>query len=209
MVLKVFLEAHRSDCRVQNALKALNLDFSIVRVNVGDEVSTHLVKLGKPVNRDLLNYLRRSGLKINVIDEETLWVSAPSCSACKALSRAGLLVEGGKPGNEDSIVYTVLSPGIKRLRMSIRQLRSSGVKVRVLDMEQLPMPSPTERQLEVLLLAYKMGGYFDREVNLKELAKQLGLSISTVSELLRKTLKKVVMHYFEEIGITIDEDRPK
>ncbi len=138
--------------------QALNLDFSIARVNVGDEVSTHLVKLGKPVNRDLLNYLRRSGLKINVIDEETLWVSAPSCSACKAFSRAGLLVEGGKPSNEDSIVYTVLSPGIKRLRMSIRQLRSSGVKVRVLDMEQLPMPSPpTERQLEVLLLAYKMG----------------------------------------------------
>ncbi|BDR92936.1 helix-turn-helix domain-containing protein [Vulcanisaeta souniana] len=208
MVLKVILEAHRGDCRVQNALKAFNLNFSIARVNVGDEVSTHLVKLDKPVDRDLLNYLRRSGLKVNVIDEETLWVSAPSCSACRALSRAGLLVEGGKPGNEDSIVYTVLSPGIKRLRTSIRQLRSSGVKVRVLDMEQLPMPSPTERQLEVLLLAYKMG-YFDREVNLKELAKQLGLSISTVSELLRKTLKKVVMHYFEEIGITIDEDRPK
>ncbi|GAB6946359.1 helix-turn-helix domain-containing protein [Vulcanisaeta sp. JCM 16161] len=208
MVLRVFLEAHRSDCKVQNALKALSLDFSIVRVNVGDEVSTHLVKLSKPVDRNLLNYLRRNGLKVNIIDEETLWISAPSCSACKALSKAGLLVESGKPGNEDSIIYAVLSPGIKRLRVSIRQLRSSGVKVRVLDMEQLPMPSPTERQLEVLLLAYKMG-YFDREVNLKELARQLGLSISTVSELLRKTLKKVVTHYFEEIGITIDEGKPK
>ncbi|WP_054857639.1 helix-turn-helix domain-containing protein [Vulcanisaeta sp. JCM 16159] len=208
MVLRVFLEAHRSDCKVQNALKALSLDFSIVRVNVGDEVSTHLVKLSKPVDRNLLNYLRRNGLKVNVIDEETLWISAPSCSACKALSKAGLLVESGKPGNEDSIIYAVLSPGIKRLRVSIRQLRSSGVKVRVLDMEQLPMPSPTERQLEVLLLAYKMG-YFDREVNLKELAKQLGLSISTVSELLRKTLKKIVTHYFEEVGITIDEGKPK
>ncbi len=186
--------------------QALSLDFSIVRVNVGDEVSTHLVKLSKPVDRNLLNYLRRNGLKVNIIDEETLWISAPSCSACKALSKAGLLVESGKPGNEDSIIYAVLSPGIKRLRVSIRQLRSSGVKVRVLDMEQLPMPSPTERQLEVLLLAYKMG-YFDREVNLKELARQLGLSISTVSELLRKTLKKVVTHYFEEIGITIDEGK--
>ncbi len=206
--MRVFLEAHRSDCKVQNALKALSLDFSIVRVNVGDEVSTHLVKLSKPVDRNLLNYLRRNGLKVNVIDEETLWISAPSCSACKALSKAGLLVESGKPGNEDSIIYAVLSPGIKRLRVSIRQLRSSGVKVRVLDMEQLPMPSPTERQLEVLLLAYKMG-YFDREVNLKELAKQLGLSISTVSELLRKTLKKIVTHYFEEVGITIDEGKPK
>ncbi|WP_243668394.1 helix-turn-helix domain-containing protein [Vulcanisaeta sp. JCM 16161] len=173
---------------------------------MGDEVSTHLVKLSKPVDRNLLNYLRRNGLKVNIIDEETLWISAPSCSACKALSKAGLLVESGKPGNEDSIIYAVLSPGIKRLRVSIRQLRSSGVKVRVLDMEQLPMPSPTERQLEVLLLAYKMG-YFDREVNLKELARQLGLSISTVSELLRKTLKKVVTHYFEEIGITIDEGK--
>ncbi|WP_225807710.1 helix-turn-helix domain-containing protein [Thermococcus bergensis] len=59
--------------------------------------------------------------------------------------------------------------------------------------EYSPLLKLTDKQLEVLLFAYK-SGYFDspRRVTLRELAQILGLSPSTVKEHLREAEKKIL-----------------
>lgn len=59
--------------------------------------------------------------------------------------------------------------------------------------EESPLLKLTDKQLEVLLFAYK-SGYFDnpRRITLRELAQILGLSPSTVKEHLRKAERKIL-----------------
>ena len=59
----------------------------------------------------------------------------------------------------------------------------------------------TDRQIEILKLAYKLG-YFDddRRITLTQLAEKLGISTPTLDEVLRKALRKVVKYYLDRHG---------
>ncbi len=58
----------------------------------------------------------------------------------------------------------------------------------------------TEREKEILLEAYRQGGYFepDRRVSMTELARQMNISTPTLSEEMRRIMKKLVRNYIEE-----------
>ncbi|HPT73414.1 MAG TPA: helix-turn-helix domain-containing protein, partial [Methanomassiliicoccaceae archaeon] len=57
----------------------------------------------------------------------------------------------------------------------------------------------TMRQEQITRMAFERG-YFDhpRRIGLKELADQFGISISTLSEILRKGQRRIMQRYFEE-----------
>ena len=59
----------------------------------------------------------------------------------------------------------------------------------------------TGYQEDVLLIAYERG-YFDspRGTDLRELAKLFGVSIATMSEILRKAQRKVLAQHFDGAG---------
>lgn len=81
-------------------------------------------------------------------------------------------------------------------RAVLEELESRGcVPVRVTDVEGMSYMLTSKQEL-ALLYAY-LRGYYDypRKVSLNELAGELGLSVSTLSELLRKAENKV-MHAF-------------
>jgi len=56
----------------------------------------------------------------------------------------------------------------------------------------------TIKQEEILRMAYKMGLFdFPRRITLNEFAKMVGLSPTTVTEILRTGLRKVLNEYFK------------
>lgn len=77
----------------------------------------------------------------------------------------------------------------------------SGVKVTVLNISEVTDAVLTDRQIEILKLAYKLG-YFDddRKITLTQLAEKLGVSTPTLDEVLRKALRKVVKYYLDKHG---------
>lgn len=60
----------------------------------------------------------------------------------------------------------------------------------------------TSRQEEVLLTALRMG-YFDipRRIKTRELASVLGMKPSTLTEILRRALRKLIVEHYGEIAV--------
>jgi len=57
---------------------------------------------------------------------------------------------------------------------------------------------PTDRQERVLCLAYEMG-FFDypRKINTTNLSQRLGIGPSTLPEIAKKELQRLLKHHFE------------
>ena len=57
----------------------------------------------------------------------------------------------------------------------------------------------TDHQEKTLWIALKLGFFeFPRKIHMKELADKLGVSLSTLSETLRRGLKNMLVHRLEE-----------
>ena len=199
MVVRVILQVRRDDCRVANTMSETGVGFNVVKVNIGVDASKHLVVLNDKVAGEVASYLRRRGLYVYIVDDKTLWIKGPSCSACRVLANFDLIINGSHP-TRDRAIYNVWLPSRGRVPGLIKDLRKSNLNFKVMDVEDVSDMELTEKQFEALTLAYKRG-LFDkrRKVSMTELAKELGVTPSTYSELLRKALKKVVKHYFDEL----------
>jgi predicted DNA binding protein len=112
------------------------------------------------------------------------------------LQKKGLVVfEKGSMNFDDAFIYVFCE---NKLVEEVVATMKETYQAEVLSIEEyVPERSPlsklTKRQAEVLIFAYK-SGYFDepRKITLRELAKMLGLSPSTVKEHLRKGLRRIL-----------------
>jgi len=199
MVVKVTILVKRDDCRVANAMSEANVNFNVVKVNIGANASRHLVILSGKSASEVASYLRGRRLYAYVINNNTLWVSGPSCSACRFMANLNTIVNGINPTGE-SVTYNVWLPSRGGAREVIKGLRRGGFSFKIVSISNIDSVDLTERQFEALTLAYKRG-LFDakRRVSIIKLSRELGVTPSTYSELLRKALKKVLDHYFNEL----------
>lgn len=90
-------------------------------------------------------------------------------------------------------------------RKYLEPLQHAGFRVEIIDdIDEGNGPCLTPKQEEVLLRAYELGYYsYPRKIDLKELAKRLNLSPSTVAELLRKSEIKLIKRYLIEEYFTV------
>ncbi len=89
---------------------------------------------------------------------------------------------------EDRLYLLVTAPSLKALE----ELEKRGYRV----VKLLRDPEPnllTEEQERILLRAYQMGYYdYPKRANLKDLAREFGVSVSTIAETMRRIEKKLV-----------------
>ena len=153
---------------------------------------------------DVLNQLKSdpsiSGLELIAIKDGRITGSLIShtCSACRVLASSGCFLISSTLYTDGTISWLMLGnkTSIKRL---LDSLEREGVRFTLRRIERAKTLSLlTKRQEEVLLLAYELG-YFDqpRRVNLRSLASILDLSPPTLSELLRRAQKKVILEYLK------------
>lgn len=125
-------------------------------------------------------------------------VEVNKCSICKAISGSDCFLTYGVTTGDGSLILTVLSSERKNIRDFISKLEEDGSEVTILSIRDPEKEDIlTERQEVVLRTAYELG-YFEypKKISIKELSEHLNLSISTLSETLRKSEKKVLEHYF-------------
>ncbi|MEM4312427.1 MAG: helix-turn-helix domain-containing protein [Nitrososphaerales archaeon] len=125
-------------------------------------------------------------------------VKTHKCTACKSFAFSNCFLISVS-SEEDGFVEWVILSSEEAYKKLLRDLEEQGVEVmvkrisRVRDKEAL-----TARQEEILQIALEMG-YFEypKSIDLRSLASRLDISPSTLSELLRKSLKKVLKEYFK------------
>lgn len=195
----ILLENH--PCEVMKLISTLNLKAHVENVKLGDNVTDHIINFENEIEKSQYQKIKLVAVKTIRLNENKLWVRTNGCNVCKILYSFDVIVEKAKVVGDRSVLYTLLAPNLDSLREFLKKVSEIGVKATVINTSEILEEQLTERQMEILKLAYKLG-YFDedRKISLSELAEKLGIAPATLEEILRRGLKKVVKYYLEKKG---------
>ena len=197
---QVVIEMENGACRVLAMLRKLGIQqFRIINVSGFEKTAIrHLVELPKKhaekVYGRLNVHVRRKGC-----EKAYLCITTEGCDVCRTLLSRGAFLVSGRLIGEKTFNYSFVTPDSKSFsevlgffkeygKFRVRRIRKFGLKGRVL----------TERQEKVLWVALKMGFFdFPRKIEMRELAEILGIAPSTLSEILRRGIRRVLESYYE------------
>jgi predicted DNA binding protein len=125
------------------------------------------------------------------------------CAVCSVLagSECFLISASTKDGG---IYWTLLASGKKPLRDLMDAMKGKGFDVDIVKMAEVKgREALTARQEEIIRVALEKG-YFDypKRISLRDLARLFGISISTLSEVLRTGQRKIIQAHFKEVKET-------
>jgi predicted DNA binding protein len=117
------------------------------------------------------------------------------------------LPTGLKLDKDKKPVYRILVPKRSLLKNFVSDLEKSGLEPDLLKIDlRLRIAKLTPTQIRALILAYE-NGFFDypKKINLERLSEIMGVKPSTLDEILRRGLRKLVEEYLNrKEGIEID-----
>jgi len=124
-------------------------------------------------------------------------VSVTGCDACRYLMTSGCFLMAPFSGVNGYMDWVLVTDRRDSLNYLFEKLKEAGCQVRV---KQIKDPSEggvlTLRQEEVVRTAMEKGYFeFPRKVSLKALADELGVSVSTLAEIMRAAQQKVMKEY--------------
>jgi len=122
------------------------------------------------------------------------------CNVCNTMLSQGAFLISGKHLGGYRMVYEFIVPGHEVFKRIISNLESLGFKPKILGLTKHEHKEGvlTEREEDVLWLALKMGYFnYPRKTGTKELARILGIVPSTLSEITRSGVRKLLEKYFE------------
>ncbi|MEM0362266.1 MAG: helix-turn-helix domain-containing protein, partial [Sulfolobaceae archaeon] len=100
----------------------------------------------------------------------------------------------------DGIIWTLILNGYSELRELLNSLIKITKDVKVLKIVKAERRDAiTARQEQILRIALE-AGFFDypRKIALKDLAKKLNMSPSSLSEIIRRAEKNIIIEYFKD-----------
>jgi hypothetical protein len=138
--------------------------------------------------------------KFSKISSGEAWFDSDGCDVCNTvLSHKSFLVSA-RHISDYTIVYNFVVPNHEAFRSIVSTLEDRGLEPKVLEVTKFKpkMEVLTEKQERVLWLALKLG-FFDypRKIDSIEFSKKLGIVPSTLSEMKRRGIRKLLKHYFE------------
>ncbi len=126
--------------------------------------------------------------------------STNQCVACRLLAGADCFLTASTTTRDNRLKWTMLVTQKKALQELIENLEKVNAQPKLVKLTELSDSDElTKRQEQVTRMAFERG-YFDfpRRIGLKELATMFGVSTSTLSEILRKGQRRIMMRYFSE-----------
>lgn len=186
-------------CEVMRLISNLKLKAFVENVKLGDSFTDHIIVFERKMEDQTVNEIRKKSVKSLRISDFKVWVRTNGCEVCKLLYSSEIVVEKTKVVGPKAILYTLLAINKATLNNFIEKINESGSKVTILNLTEVTDAELTERQKEILRLAYKLG-YFDedRKITLSELAEKLGISSPSLDEILRRALRKAVKYYLDK-----------
>lgn len=128
-------------------------------------------------------------------------VKTNQCGLCSRVHNIDAFKTHQSTNKDGKVEWKLIATDEKVLLSLINGLKKSDVDVELVSKVHVDMDSLlTTRQEKIVQVAYKRG-YFDypKRINIRELARIFEVSISTMSEILRKSEKKIIGHYFKDV----------
>jgi predicted DNA binding protein len=197
----VVLEVENRQCSVVKRLSPLGLrHLKVVDIRSSSPNSVkHLIELDPSEVRQIKN--PPAELKaISAEGKSSIWLESEGCGVCNTILSCDAFLVSGKSIEDYTIMYSFMVPSFEAYQKIVSALETAGLKVRVLKMGKFQPKAGvlTEKQERIFWLALK-GGFFDypRKVDTSELATKLGISASTLSEIMRRGMRRLLESYFK------------
>jgi predicted DNA binding protein len=130
-----------------------------------------------------------------------VWLESPGCGVCYTILAHDAFLVSGKSMPDNIITYSFMVPTHDAFKSIITDLEKTGHKITVRKAGKFEQQTDilTEKQEKIFWLALK-SGFFDypRQIDMTELAKKLGISTATLSEIIRRGTRRLLEHYFKQ-----------
>ncbi|HEX7393172.1 MAG TPA: helix-turn-helix domain-containing protein [Thermoplasmata archaeon] len=127
-------------------------------------------------------------------------VTTARCEICRILTDSGVFLISAESKGSGKVEWTLVVSDKNVLKNIFDHLKSKGVEGELVKLTKIDdKESLTERQDKITHVAFERG-YFDypKRISLRELARMFDVSPSTLSEILRKGQRKIVLDYFKK-----------
>jgi predicted DNA binding protein len=197
----VVLEVENKQCTIMKRLAPLGLKhLKVTDIRSSSPKSVkHLIELDpaevnqiKSLPTDLKALLRQ--------DKSSIWLESEGCGVCNTILSCDAFLVSGKSIEDYTIMYNFMVPSFEAFQRIVSTMQSAGLKVKVLKMGKFEpkLGVLTEKQERIFWLALK-GGFFEypRKIDTVELAAKLGISPSTLSEIIRRGMRRLLESHFK------------
>lgn len=161
-------------------------------------LTRHLIKLPSnqinEIPEDTFTRIRSSGF----IREA--WFDSNGCDVCNTILSNHSFLVSAKHVTDYTIVYNFVVPNFDAFKSIVSTLEAQGLTPKILEVMKFKPKGKvlTEKQERVLWLALKLGFFeYPRKVNTIELSRRLGIVPSTLSEITRRGMRKLLEYHFE------------
>ncbi|GBE54909.1 HTH DNA binding domain protein [archaeon BMS3Bbin15] len=125
-------------------------------------------------------------------------ISVRRCIPARSIIEAGCFIKSAKH-TEEGVEWDIIARRSSLIKLTeILEKNNYSFKIKRIGDLDLHKEIITNREMELLKYAVYQG-YFDtpKNIGIRGVAKEFGISISTTSDMLRRGLKKILIDYFE------------
>jgi predicted DNA binding protein len=180
----------------------------IERVPYSDRGVKDLVEISGPqdIMEEVLKDIRKNPLVSKVdttVTEKGKVIGAVTtsrCDICRILTDSDVFLISAETKSGGKVEWTLVLSEKEVLKGILDHLKSKSVEAELIKLTKIDdKESLTERQDKITHVAFDRG-YFDypKRISLRELARMFEVSPSTLSEILRKGQRKIVLDYFKK-----------
>lgn len=180
----------------------------IERVPYSDRGVKDLVEISGPqdIMEEVLRDIRKNPLVSKVdttVTEKGKVIGAVTtsrCDICRILTDSDVFLISAESKSGGRVEWTLVLSEKDVLKGILDHLKSKSVDAELIRLTKIDdKESLTERQDKITHVAFERG-YFDypKRISLRELARMFEVSPSTLSEILRKGQRKIVLDYFKK-----------
>ena len=127
-------------------------------------------------------------------------VTTSRCDICRILTDSDCFLISAETKSAGKVEWTLVMSDKDVLKGIFDKLKAKSVVAELIKLTKIDdKESLTERQDKITHVAFDRG-YFDypKRISLRELARMFEVSPSTLSEILRKGQRKIVLYYFKK-----------
>ena len=199
----VIIEVQNKQCRMLKKLATVGLrNLKVVDIRSSSKGAVkHLIELGRDEVQKLPEDFKAAAKKRKAEAKAPVWFESEGCEVCNTILAGDAFLVSGKSMEKDTIMYSFMVPTFEAYTRIVSALEKTGHMVNVRRMGGFEPKTDilTEKQERIFWLALK-GGFFDypRKIDTLELAAKLGIRPSTLSEIVRRGMRRLLEHYFQE-----------
>jgi len=127
-------------------------------------------------------------------------ITTSSCEICRILTDADVFLISAESKGDGKVEWTLILSEKDVLKDIFDHLKTKSVDAELVKLTKIDdKETLTDRQDKITHVAFERG-YFDypKRISLRELARMFDVSPSTLSEILRKGQRKIVLDYFKK-----------